>query len=722
MFGRTRVFHGLLIRAPLHFNIIAIFIAIFLTLTGSLIWYNYSKNAELALEAADTLLQNVSEKVVERTRNFVEPPVGLVKLAAELPALSNQPNSIDHPLARYFLDALSTYPQLYGLYVGYGDGGFFQVVHFAGVDPATLTRIGAPANAIYGIRNIRRLADGKREQRWTFLDRNRQVLGAPLVEPATYDPRARPWYKASLQTASVSITDPYIFSSLRAPGITVSRRVAGASEAVVAADITLAQLSSFLRSQKVGESGVVFIYNDRGELIAYPDVNRTVKTVSINGKDALRSVQVGDLGRPELTEAMKHFHGSAGPRTTFDIRGEDYIASVSSLRGSFGTDKKVAIVVPIDDFLGPIAEHRFRSLVYSIIPLFIAIALITWVSEWIAQPIRAVVQETQKIRQLSFDESPEIDSRITEIRQLAESVSAMKTAIRTFAQYVPKALVERLIQSGNVLGLGGERRQLSIMFSDVANFTDLSEDMSPEDLMLKTSHYFQELGEIILANQGSIDKFIGDGIMAFWNAPLDDADHVAHACRTVLLCQVRSRQINENWAAHGEAGMYTRFGLHTGETVVGNIGSPDRMDYTALGVSVNLAARLEGLNKRYGTQVLASESVVEEAGDAFLFRPIDVAAVKGLSQRINVYELCAALEGASTIKATEEQIKMCRRWAPVYATCAAGDWSEAKGQLQAFLADFPDDPVAQYYLERCRRHLERDVADELPPTRVAIRD
>jgi adenylate cyclase len=163
MFGRTRVFHGLLIRAPLHFNIIAIFIAIFLTLTGSLIWYNYSKNAELALEAADTLLQNVSEKVVERTRNFVEPPVGLVKLAAELPAMSNHPNSIDDPLARYFLDALSTYPQLYGLYVGYGDGGFFQVVHFAGVDPAILTRLGAPAGAAFGIRNIRRLADGKRE-------------------------------------------------------------------------------------------------------------------------------------------------------------------------------------------------------------------------------------------------------------------------------------------------------------------------------------------------------------------------------------------------------------------------------------------------------------------------------------------------------------------------------------------------------------------------------
>ena len=722
MSGRTRGFRGLLIKAPLHFNIIAIFIAIFLSLTGSLIWYNYSRNAELALEAADTLLQNVSEKVVERTRNFIDPPVGLVKLAAALPELADHPSSIDHPIARYFLDALATYPQLYGMYIGYGDGGFFQVVQFAGVDTETLKRLGAPAGSAFGIRDIRRLANGAREQKWAFLDSARQPLGAPLVEPAAYDPRTRPWYSASLRQSAVSVTDPYIFSSLRAPGLTVSRRIAGGTEAVVAADITLAQLSSFLNQQKAGESGIVFIYNDRGELIAYPDVNRTVKTVTENGTEMLRPVLVQDLERPALTEALRQFSGGTGARFVFSVDGDDYIASVSALQGSFGTDKKVAIVVPLYDFLGPISEHRFRSLLYSVIPLFIAIGLITWVSEWIARPIRAVVQETQKIRQLILDESPEIDSRITEIRQLAESVSAMKTAIRTFGQYVPKALVERLIKSGNVQGLGGERRQLTIMFSDVANFTDLSEDMSPEDLMLKTSHYFQELGEIILANQGSIDKFIGDGIMAFWNAPLDDPDHAIHACRAILLCQVRSRQINENWAAHGEARMPTRFGLHTGDTVVGNIGSPDRMDYTALGVSVNLAARLEGLNKRYGTCVLASESVVAAAEDAFLFRPIDVAAVKGLTQRINVYELCAALEGPITIKADERQIEMCRRWASIYEICADGDWSGAEVLLRDFITDFPEDPVAQHYLDRCLRHLDRGLEADAVPARVTVRD
>ena len=721
MSKRARAFRGLLINAPLHFNIIAIFIAIFLSLTGSLIWYNYSRNAELALEAADTLLQNVSEKVVERTQHFVDPPIGLVDLASGLPELARQPTDAENAVSTYFLNALSSYPQLYGMFIGYGNGGFFQVAHFDGVDPSVLTRIGAPENATFGVRNIERLSDGKYRQTWVFLDREQVQIEEPVVQVATYDPRTRPWYKAATEQPAVSVTDAYIFSSLRTPGITVSRRVAG-SEAVVAADITLAELSSFLRNQKVGESGIVFIYNDDGALIAYPDVNKTVKQASVDGQQKLRPVNVAELERPELTEALREFKASGESRIIFSVDDKDYVASVSKLMGAFGSDKNVAIVVPINDFVGPISEHRTQSLIFSVIPLVIAIGLIMWVSEWIARPIRAVAQETQKIRQLVFEETPEIDSRVTEIRLLTESVSAMKTAIRTFGQYVPKALVEQLIKSGNVQGLGGERRELTIMFSDIARFTDLSEKMSPEDLMLKTSHYFQELGEIILENQGTIDKFIGDAIMAFWNAPLDDADHVTNACRTVLLCRLRSQQLNDNWSAHGEAQMQTRFGLHTGDTVVGNIGSPDRMDYTALGVSVNLAARLEGLNKRYGTQILVSESVVAATGDAFLFRPVDVAPVKGLSRRVDVYELCAAMEGPVSIRATERQIELCRRWSVIYEYCAADDWQNADGLLREFVTDFPEDPVARLYLDRRNGEFEPESETDQAPIRIAIRD
>jgi adenylate cyclase len=716
----ARKFRGFLINAPLNCNIIAIFIAIFLLLAGSLIWYNYSRNSELALEAADSLLLNVSEKVLEKTRNFIDPPVTLIHLTAELPDIALLPSGAEHSTAQYFLDALASYPQLYGLFVGYENGDFFQVVQFADVDAKTKTRLKAPPSANYGVRTIALQPDGTRKQSWIFLDADRKAIGDQVVSAASYDPRGRPWYKAALNQSKVFLTDAYIFSSLRAPGITVSRKVDSDRNAVVAADITLAQLSSFLRDQKVGESGVVFLYNEKTELIAFPDVNRTVKTVTEGGKTKLKPVRVEELERPSLTEAIKHFAGKTDDRFVYSVSGEDYVASVSSLMGSFGSNKRVGIVVPVDDFIGPIAEHRIRSLIYSIIPLLLSVPLIAWVSEWIARPIRALVEETKKIRDLSFDDdSPEIDSRITEIRELAASMATMKTAIRTFGQYVPKALVEQLIRSGNVQGLGGERRELSILFTDVANFTDLSEQMSPEDLTRKTSRYFQELGEIILKNQGSIDKYIGDAIMAFWNAPLAVENHTLVACRTMLLCRQRSAELNAEWSANGEPEMHTRFGLHTGDTVVGNIGSPDRMDYTALGVSVNLAARLEGLNKRYGTQLLVSESVFKAAGDAFLFRPIDLAAVKGISKRVATYELCAAYDGPSPILATEDQKSFCRRWNEIYDLFRASDWEATFAALQGFLTDYPDDQVAKIYLERCRRQIDKQ--PQHPETRVAHR-
>ncbi len=245
------------------------------------------------------------------------------------------------------------------------------------------------------------------------------------------------------------------------------------------------------------------------------------------------------------------------------------------------------------------------------------------------------------------------------------------------------------------------------MFSDVANFTDMAEGMSPEELMRKTSGYFRAMGEIVLANKGSIDKYIGDAIMAFWNAPLDDPDHVANACRTMLLCRARSRALDAEWQAAGEATMHTRFGLHTGDTVVGNIGSPDRMDYTALGASVNLAARLEGLNKQYGTELLVSETVYHAARDLFLFRPVDTTTVKGISRPVSVYELCAAHHGPEAIRATPAQRVFCDRWNEIHERIQRGDWDTVYPLVRRFIDNYPDDRVAKLYAERCRRRMRR---------------
>jgi adenylate cyclase len=707
-----------LLKAPLHVNILAIFIALFVLLAGTLIWYNYHRNSKLALEAADTLLQTVNEKVLERTRNFISPPVALVEVSARLLELQAWGGDDGHHATAYFIKTLDTYPQLYGLFIGYGDGGFFQVVNFRDVSEATLRRLNAPAGTRYGIRKIQRVSPDRRVQTWTFLDAQKKRLGPDIESEATYDPRVRPWYKSTMGQDTVSMTSAYIFASLKAPGITVSKRMAGKTEAVLAADITLSRLSSFLRMQKVGKSGIVFIHNARNELIAFPDPDRAVKTIHADGKTQLRPLTVSELGIPALTEAMRRSNHTTQWRALYAVEGRDYIASIAPLTDSFGSDKRVAIVVPVDDFLGPIAEHRTRSLLFSLVPLLLAVPMIAWISQWISRPIRAIADDTTRIQSLSFGESPPVISPVTEIRQLANSVAAMKRTIQTFTQYVPKALVEQLIRSGNVQGLGGERRNLTILFTDVANFTDMAEEMSPEDLMRKTSGYFQALGEIILDNKGSIDKYIGDAIMAFWNAPLDDPDHVANACRTMLLCQARSRELNAQWTGTEDPPMHTRFGLHTGDTVVGNIGSPDRMDYTALGASVNLAARLEGLNKQYGTELLVSETVFQKANGTFLFRPIDTTTVKGFSQPVSVFELCAAYHGPDAITATRVQRVFCERWNDIHERITQGDWDAAYPLIRRFMGDYPEDRVAKLYAERCRRRIRETESAPAVPVRA----
>jgi adenylate cyclase len=221
----------------------------------------------------------------------------------------------------------------------------------------------------------------------------------------------------------------------------------------------------------------------------------------------------------------------------------------------------------------------------------------------------------------------------------------MRTVVRTFASFVPKRLVQQLVATGDALQPGGSRREVTVLFTDIAGFTAITEKADPEQVMLRTSRYLAVLSAVIMEHGGTVDKFVGDAIMAIWNAPADDSDHVAHACAAVLACREANRRLNLEFESEGWPAYRTRFGLHTGEAVVGTIGSDDRMAYTVLGAAVNLAARLEPLNKEYGTEILVSEAIQRQVSDRFSFRPVDTIQPKGFEARIQVYELCSGLKG-----------------------------------------------------------------------------
>jgi adenylate cyclase len=276
----------------------------------------------------------------------------------------------------------------------------------------------------------------------------------------------------------------------------------------------------------------------------------------------------------------------------------------------------------------------------------------------------------------------------------------MRKVVETFSSFVPKRLVQQLIETGTPLGLGGVRREVTILFTDVTDFTAITERANPERVMFYTSNYFGVLSEAIMATRGTIDKFIGDAVMAIWNAPAEDPEHVINGCTAILACQAATKELNltferEQWPAYK-----TRFGMHVGNVVVGNVGSADRMNYTVLGASVNLAARLEALNKIYGTTALVSAQIKERADAHFLFRSVDRISPKGFEEKFPIFEL-----RCSRATAEPSDRALCDAWEEIYSTLNAASPDRSLERLEAFLRAYPDDGVARYHAEKIRQRL-----------------
>jgi adenylate cyclase len=255
---------------------------------------------------------------------------------------------------------------------------------------------------------------------------------------------------------------------------------------------------------------------------------------------------------------------------------------------------------------------------------------------------RSLQRITAQARQLQTLAEPElvpVTSYIREIDELGSTMTLAQRAIWSFAHFVPKEIVRGLIDNSISTRLGGAKQDITLVFTDVQGFTTIAEAADPDVLMQQTSRYFSVLTEAFLAEGGTVDKFIGDAVMVFWNAPNLQSDHVARACRSVLAAKAAGERLNAEFEADGLEPFFTRFGIHVGEAVVGNVGSTERMNYTALGNNVNLAARLEGLNKQFGTAILVSEEVYSRVQDRFVFRACDAVIAKGMTKETRVFEL-----------------------------------------------------------------------------------
>ena len=237
-----------------------------------------------------------------------------------------------------------------------------------------------------------------------------------------------------------------------------------------------------------------------------------------------------------------------------------------------------------------------------------------------SRSLKGITAQAVKLQKLAAPGPSSVPSRIKEIQELGNAMELAQRAIWSFAHFVPKEIVQRIVDDSISTELGGVREEITVVFTDVRDFTTIAESADPDTLMHQTSRYFSVLTEAFLAEGGTVDKFIGDAVMVFWNAPNPQPDHVERACRAALAGRAACEELNSQFETEGLKPFFTRFGIHVGEAVVGNLGSTERMNYTALGNTVNLAARLEGLNKQFGTAILVSEAVYSRVQHCFQFK------------------------------------------------------------------------------------------------------
>ncbi|OQY57539.1 MAG: hypothetical protein B6245_16540 [Desulfobacteraceae bacterium 4572_88] len=531
---------------------------------------------------------------------------------------------------------------------------------------------------------------------WKYRNETDVVDKVETSEDVKYDPRTRPWYRGAKDSESNYWTNVYIFFSDQTPGITTSYPLNSADgdfAGVLSLDLALSEISTFLRQLKIGKTGIAYIINKKNEVIAYPDPASMVKKEG--GK--LRPVRIDELGTEWVTASF-HEHQKTGANSLeFKSDGKQYLGSFSNIGSAFGKEWKIGVVVPKEDFLGPLTRMRRVVVGITIIILIIAVLIAKIIAKGVSKPIIALSEEAKRIENFDLDSETTIRSSIREIQLMSNSITSMKQGLKAFKKYVPSTLVRQLIRTGQEAHLGGKKVELTILFTDIQGFTNISEKVSPEDLMVQLFEYNNALTHIITDMGGTIDKYIGDAIMAFWGAPVQNENHAVSACTAAWRCQQTLSELNAKWGAEGKPLFITRFGLHSGQTIVGNMGSDERMNYSVLGDSVNLASRVEGINKIYGTHVIATQATCEKVSEHFIFRPLDLVAVVGKEQAVMIYELM----GKKGEPLPAESLELCNTFTKGFKAYLGQRWDEALVVFTAIQKKLLPDKATELYIQRC---------------------
>jgi adenylate cyclase len=579
-----------------------------------------------------------------------------------------------------FLSQLQAQPSISWVAFGWPDGAFFAA-----------HKLGDPALEMMEIANI----DGVVKRR---VDDYQVVVGdiefqKRRFENTDYKVTDQEWYKKGIQD-----DEPSWFEATALPiGSRPSIAYAGPidvyhkRQGVLAVIIENTRLAQFLSQLSVGKSGAAFILGRDGAVVAAPD----------SDADEVKMQRSDQPLLPVAQMALKQAGPSSGNENDKSRRmrmitaGEAHAVTLTTLAFPGWT---LATVIPEAEFLGPI-ETTIRRLLIGLVFLVIAAGILSaWLARRvIAKPLITVVDELKHVERFELDQVRRHPSRVVELTNLSTAIADMAGGLAAFRKYIPADLVRTLLREGVEPRPGGSVRTLTVMFADIAGFTGLSERLGDQIIPL-LSRYLDTVSREVTGHGGTIDKFIGDAVMAFWGAPAANPYHAVDACRAALACQNALRQ-SELADDHGRP-VKIRIGINSGDMLVGNIGSEFRLNYTVIGDAVNVASRLEGSNKEYGTEIIIGEETRRLAGNRIHVRELDRLVVYGRSGGLAIYELLGVTENVAVLP----------RWAALYESALAAyraqDFARATSLFQQVLDAKGSDHPALMMLERCRGFLQ----------------
>jgi adenylate cyclase len=678
----------------------ALFVCLSIPVLIFILLYNYHVNSAAIAVALNNEVAKTNQASIENAENLIYPVANTLRLLAGV--ASADPITFRREESRDILyQALTSAAQIDAAYVSFEDGYHRVVTRIDDDRRRSDPKISPSAN--WHSSYIDDFSAGKRRSRHrTFFDVWPHVVGGYDVETTT-DIRILPGYQAAKETRSLVVEEPSINPDTGYPVISVRVPILRNGDFIgcASANITLDVLSRFLTNHRASAHSTTVIANpENGMIIASPEKQKSVRMV--DGR--LEIARLDNIADDDVREA--HRLQSQTNLGNFLFRSpqsnDELSASFTRFPNSFGQPWEVVTLTPTNDFVGDLKRTNRQMVAIIVILTGVELLLIYFFSMRLSRPIESVSGQLRSVEDLSFGHSAPSGSKIKEIAQLQSSVSLLQTSLQSFSSFVPLDVVRKLIKTGTPLTLGVEPRFLTVLFSDLEGFSSLAEQMAPNDLLNQLSVYFEVVSRAISEEHGTVDKFIGDGIMAFWGAPVYRADHVLCACAGALKAARRMERANETWSAENRPGFRIRIGLHCASVLVGNVGSTERLSYTVIGDGVNVAARLEGTNKIFGTTICISDSVFDAAGPDILARPLRTVQVKGRKHEFMIYELLGIKNrNDPELQAPEHAVKLCEMTWEASGYFKRGDFCEAASRYEKILQLFPDDPVAKSLLATC---------------------